>query len=52
MILGGISGIPSDDPNSQAASSQNQLNEDLNKFLTLLITQLEKPRSVGTTQNQ
>ena len=41
MILGGISGIPSDDPNSQAASSQNQLNEDLNKFLTLLITQLE-----------
>ena len=41
MILGGVSGVPSDDPNSQAASSQQQLNEDLNQFLTLLITQLE-----------
>jgi flagellar basal-body rod modification protein FlgD len=41
MILGGVSGVPSDDPNSQSASSQNQLNEDLNQFLTLLITQLE-----------
>jgi len=41
MILGGVSGVPSNDPNSQAASSQQQLNEDLNQFLTLLITQLE-----------
>ncbi len=40
MILGGISGV-SGDPNSEAAQAGQKLNEDLNQFLTLLITQLE-----------
>ncbi|MEX2451983.1 MAG: flagellar hook capping FlgD N-terminal domain-containing protein [Rhodospirillales bacterium] len=41
MILGGISGSTSTDPTSQAGQAQQKLNEDLNHFLTLLITQLE-----------
>ncbi|MEQ8196089.1 MAG: flagellar hook capping FlgD N-terminal domain-containing protein [Rhodospirillales bacterium] len=41
MILGGVSGSTSADPNTQAGQAQQKLNEDLNQFLTLLITQLE-----------
>lgn len=37
-IIGGTTTV---DPNSQSAQSQAQLEEDLNQFLTLLITQLQ-----------
>ena len=40
-ILGGVNSTPAADPNSQAAVAQKKLDEDLNRFLTLLITQLE-----------
>ncbi len=41
MILGDVNSSPSTDPNSKAGVSQAKLDEDLNRFLTLLITQLE-----------
>lgn len=41
MILGDVNSTPSTDPNSAAGQSKAKLDEDLNRFLTLLITQLE-----------
>lgn len=40
-ILGGVNSTPSTDPNSQSAVAKQKLDEELNRFLTLLITQLE-----------
>ncbi len=41
MILNGISSTVNNDPNSQSAQSAQTLEEDLNRFLTLLTTQLQ-----------
>lgn len=40
-ILSGISGSASTDPNSKSGQSQVKLEEDLNRFLNLLVTQLK-----------
>jgi flagellar basal-body rod modification protein FlgD len=40
-LLSGVNSTPSTDPTSQAAQSKQKLDEELNRFLTLLITQLE-----------
>ncbi|MCG8508103.1 MAG: flagellar hook assembly protein FlgD [Rhodospirillales bacterium] len=41
MLLSGINSGQAVDPNAQAASDQAQLNDDLNQFLNLLVTQLK-----------
>ena len=41
MILTGTSGASTLDAGSQAAADAAKLNEDLNRFLNLLITQLK-----------
>ena len=41
MILGGVSGSPAIDDPSKAAAAQDKLDEDMNRFLTLLVTQLK-----------
>jgi flagellar basal-body rod modification protein FlgD len=41
MLLSGLTSSQSVDPNTQAADDQAQLNEDLNQFLNLLVTQLK-----------
>lgn len=41
MILGGISGTPAVDEASKAAAAQAKLDDDMNRFLKLLVTQLK-----------
>jgi len=41
MILGGVQGTPVNDPEAQSAVAEKKLEEDLNQFLTLLVTQLQ-----------
>jgi len=41
MMLGGISGTPAIDDASKASAAQEKLDEDMNRFLTLLVAQLK-----------